>query len=85
MTTLSIHPIEYFRDHVDHAHGMKKILRVLMLIGFALCLVGTFYGTLDDNAAPARDLLTQTYMNTFPSAMPDVMIAPAGSFSHIAF
>ena len=85
MTTLSIHPIEYFRDHVDHAPSMKKMLRVLMLIGFALCLVGTFYGTLDYNAAPARDLLTQTYMNAFPAAMPDVMLAPAVSFDHIAF
>ena len=85
MTTLSIHPVEYFRGHMDHAPGLKKMLRVLMLIGFTLCLVGTFYGTLDHHAAPARDLLTQTYMNTFPSAMPDVMIAPVGSFSHFAF
>lgn len=56
-----------------------------MLIGFAICLVGTFYGTLDYNAAPARDLLTQTYMDAFPSAMPDVILAPAGSFAHIVF
>ena len=85
MTTLSIHPIEYFRDHVDHALRMKKMLRVLMLIGFAICLVGTFYGTLDYNAAPARDLLTQTYVDAFPSAMPDVLLTPAGSFAHIVF
>jgi hypothetical protein len=85
MTTLSIHPIEYFRDHVDHALGMKKLVRFLMLIGFTLCIVGIFYGTLDYNADPARDLLTQTYMNAFPSTMPDVMLAPAGSFAHIAF
>ena len=85
MNTLSIHPIEYFRDHVDHAPSMKKMLRAMLLSGFTLCLVGTFYSTLDYNAAPARDLLTQTYMDAFPSAMPDVMLAPAGSFAHIVF
>jgi hypothetical protein len=85
MSTLSIHPIEYVRDHADYAHGIKKMLRFLMVIGFTLCLVGTFYGTLDYNTVPGRDMLTQTYINAFPSAMPDVVIAPAGSFTQITF
>jgi hypothetical protein len=77
MTTLSIHPIEYLKDHVDYAHIMKKMLRFLMLIGFTLCLVGIFYGTLDYHTVPERDVLTQTYMDAFPAEMPDVVIDPA--------
>jgi hypothetical protein len=85
MTTLSIHPIEYLKDHVDYAHIMKKMLWLVVLVGLTLFLVGGLYGTLDYQAVPETDVLTQTYLDAFPSAMPYVMIAPAGSFAPITF
>ena len=77
MTTLSIHPIEYLRDHVDYAHIAKLLFRMLVVIGLTLFLVGGLYKTLAYTAAAERDVLTQTYMDAFPSEMPDVVIDPA--------
>jgi hypothetical protein len=77
MTTLSIHPIEYLRDHVDYAHIAKRLFRLLVVIGFTLFLVGGLCKTLAYTAAAERDALTQTYMDAFPAEMPDVVIGPA--------
>ena len=77
MTTLSIHPIEYLRDHVDYAHIAKRLFRLLVVIGFTLFLVGGLCKTLAYTAATERDALQQTYMDAFPSEMPDVVIDPA--------
>ena len=77
MTTLSIHPIEYLRDHVDYAHITMLLFRLLVVIGFTLFLVGGLYRTLAYTAAAERDALTQTYMDAFPAEMPDVVIDPA--------
>ncbi|MBN1833515.1 MAG: hypothetical protein JW896_15545 [Deltaproteobacteria bacterium] len=85
MTTLSIHPIEYLRAHADYAPITRKVLRLVMLTGITLFLVGGLYNRLDHTTTRERDLVTQTYMNAFPSALPDVIIAPAGSFAHITF
>mgnify|MGYP001415203471 CR=1 FL=1 len=85
MTTLSVHPIEYLRDHVDYAHSMKKLLLLVVLTGFTLFLVGSLYSTLEHTSTTSRDMVTQAYMNAFPSAMPAVVIAPAGSFAQINF
>ncbi len=76
MTTLSIHPIEHLRAHVEHTHIMTKLLRLLMLIGCTLCLIGavTYLNT------PERDVVTHTYMNAFPAAMPDVVVEPMSGF-----
>jgi len=76
MSTLSIHPIEYLREHVDYAHITKKLLRIVLLIGFTLLLVGGLYNTLAYINTAERDVVTQTYMNAFPSEMPDVAIYP---------
>jgi hypothetical protein len=76
MTTLSIHPIEYLREHADHTHIMTKLLRLLMLISCTLCLIGavTYLNT------PERDEVTHTYMNAFPAEMPDVVVEPMSGF-----
>ena len=76
MSTLSIHPIEYLREHVDHAHITKKLLRLVMLIALTFCLAGGLYNTLAYINTAERDVVTQTYMNAFPSEMPDVAIYP---------
>jgi hypothetical protein len=74
MTTLSIHPIEYLREHVDYAHVMKKLLRLVVVAGLTLFLVGGLYNTIDYTGATERDMVTQAYMNAFPSEMPNVVI-----------
>jgi len=76
MTTLSIHPIEYLREHADHTHIMTKLVRLLMLIGCMLCLIGaaTYLNT------PERNVVTHTYMNAFPAEMPDVVVEPMSGF-----
>ena len=80
MTTLSIHPIEHLSMPVNYAHMMKKLLRLLILIGFTLFLVGGFYNTVAFINTAERDAVTQTYMNAFPSEMPDVVIEPMNGF-----
>ncbi len=77
MTTLSIHPIEYLRDHIDYAHIAKRLIRLLVVIGITLFLVGGLCKTLAYTAAAERDALTQIYMDAFPAKMPDVVIDPA--------
>ncbi len=77
MTTLSIHPIEYLRDHIDYAHITMLLFRLLVVIGLTLFLVGGLYRTLAYTAAAERDALTQIYMDAFPAEMPDVVIDPA--------
>ena len=76
MTTLSIHPIEHLREHVEHTHIMTKLFRLLMLISCTLCLIGavTYLNI------PERDVVTHTYMNAFPTAMPDVVVEPMSGF-----
>lgn len=74
MTTISIHPIEYLREHADYAHIAKKLLRFAMLIGFTLFLAGGLYKTLTRINSTERDVITETYMNAFPSEMPAVFI-----------
>jgi len=80
MSTLSIHPIEYLREHVDYAHITKKLLRLVMLIVLTLCLVGGLYKTRAYINTTERDVVTQTYTNAFPSEMPDVVIEPMNGF-----
>lgn len=76
MHTLSIHPIVHLREYVEHTHIMTKALRLLMLIGCTLCLIGV----LTHLNTPGRDVVRHTYMNAFPAEMPDVVVEPMNGF-----
>lgn len=78
MSTLSIHPIEYLREHVDYAHITKKLLRLVLLIGCTLLLIGGLYNTLAYINIADRDMVTQTYINAFPYEMPHMVVDPLG-------
>ena len=80
MTTLSIHPIEHLREHVNHAHIMKKAFRLLTLIGLTLMLVGTLCSTLASIHSAARNEVAEAHMNVFPAEMPDVVVEPMIGF-----
>ena len=55
---------------------MKYLLRLIILTSFTLLLVGGLYNTLAYISTPQRNGVTQTYLNAFPTAMPDVVIDP---------
>lgn len=74
MTTLSIHPIGHLREHADHAHLTKRLLRPFMLIGCTLFFIGGFYNSVTNLNTAERDVVTDTYMNAFPAEMPDVVV-----------
>ena len=46
MSVISIHPIEYFREHLDHEYIRDKFFELVILIIATLCLVGGLYNTL---------------------------------------
>lgn len=85
MTTLSIHPIEYLRDHAVYAHIAKKVLRLVMLTGVTFFLVSSLYNSFEPTRTAERDMVMQAYVNAFPFEMPHMVIAPAGSFAQITF
>ena len=74
MTTLAIHPIEYLREHVHYTHIINKLLKLLILIGFTLFLVGGLYSRLSYINITEREAVKQTYMNAFPNQMPNEII-----------
>jgi hypothetical protein len=55
---------------------MKKLLRLILLTCFTLLFAGGLYNTLAYFSTPERNGVTQTYLNAFPTAMPDVVIDP---------
>jgi hypothetical protein len=55
---------------------MKKLLRLILLTCFTILLAGGVYNTLAYFSTPERNGVTQTYLDAFPIAMPDVVIDP---------
>ena len=55
---------------------MKKLLRLVMLTFFTLLLTGGLYSTLAYISTTESNGVTQTYLNAFPTAMPNVVIDP---------
>ena len=74
MTTLAIHPIAYLKEHVHYPHIINKLLKLVILIGFTIFLVGVLYSRLSYINITGREVVKQSYANAFPSEMPKEII-----------
>jgi DNA gyrase/topoisomerase IV subunit B len=66
--------IQLKSDNGKGKNIMKKLLRLILLTCFTLLLAGGLYNTLAYFSTPERNGVTPTYLNAFPTAMPDVVI-----------
>ena len=81
MSVISIHPIEYFREHVHHEYIRDKFFELIILIIATLCLGGGLYKTFSQLNNFEIGMAEHIYMNPFFYEMPDVAFSPMIGFS----
>lgn len=80
MSTLSIHPIEYLREHLDHEYIREKFFELVVLIIATVCLAGGLNNTIAQLGNFKLGMAEHIYMNPFPYEMPDVVFSPMSGF-----